>query len=198
MSSLPATPSRSIQPIETSYGSHRFRSRLEARWAVFFDQLGLRWEYEVEGFQLEDGTRYLPDFKIWTPQGRWRWVEVKPSSIDSDSKFLKFQDEAHKAFEFAELVSGSPLQWLEQGYTFCPRCGLPSHNPWDEWFYCQACDYETPCGGGHGQETTGVAGTTWKPHKGSVCVEWDELMHFASVLRDAAEGAQQARFEFGN
>lgn len=54
-----------IKAIETVYKGYRFRSRLEARWAVFFDALGLEWEYEKEGYELPDGTRYLPDF--WFP-----------------------------------------------------------------------------------------------------------------------------------
>lgn len=36
-----------IKAIETSYKGYRFRSRTEARWAVFFDALGVRWEYEA-------------------------------------------------------------------------------------------------------------------------------------------------------
>ena len=63
-----------IKAIETVYKGFRFRSRLEARWAVFFDQFGLRWEYEREGYDL-DGVRYLPDF--WLPELRMH-VEVKP------------------------------------------------------------------------------------------------------------------------
>ena len=39
-----------IKPIETYYNGYRFRSRLEARWAVFFDALGVPYEYEPEGF----------------------------------------------------------------------------------------------------------------------------------------------------
>ncbi len=39
-----------MRPIETKYKGCRFRSRLEARWAVFFDALGLEWWYEPEGF----------------------------------------------------------------------------------------------------------------------------------------------------
>lgn len=53
-----------IKAIETEYNGYRFRSRLEARWAVFFDQAGITYEYEPEGFELEDGTRYLPDFYL--------------------------------------------------------------------------------------------------------------------------------------
>ena len=69
----------SIQAIETQYKGYRFRSRLEARWAVFFDALGIKWEYEPEGFEIpfDDGNiRYLPDFKLVEHD---IWVEVKGS-----------------------------------------------------------------------------------------------------------------------
>lgn len=51
-----------IKAIETQYKGYRFRSRLEARWAVFFDTLGIEWEYEKEGFDLGALGQYLPDF----------------------------------------------------------------------------------------------------------------------------------------
>ena len=63
-----------IKPIETVYQGYRFRSRLEARWAVFFDTAGIRWEYEKEGFELGDGARYLPDFYLSDYQC---WIEIK-------------------------------------------------------------------------------------------------------------------------
>lgn len=62
-----------LQPIETVYDGYRFRSRLEARWAVFFNTLGIRWEYEKEGYNLS-GMRYLPDF--WLPDQQC-FVEIK-------------------------------------------------------------------------------------------------------------------------
>ena len=65
-----------IKAIETLYKGYRFRSRLEARWAVFFDTLGVEWLYESEGFETSDGYRYLPDFKI-TLDSTTYWVEVK-------------------------------------------------------------------------------------------------------------------------
>ena len=58
-----------IKPIETIYNGYRFRSRLEARWAVFFDAMRIRYEYEYEGYEIkfDDTTlRYLPDF--WLPE----------------------------------------------------------------------------------------------------------------------------------
>lgn len=54
-----------IQALETGYAGHLFRSRLEARWAVFFDALKIPWEYEAERYQLPSG-KYLPDF--WLPR----------------------------------------------------------------------------------------------------------------------------------
>lgn len=53
-----------IKPIETEYAGYKFRSRLEARWAVFFDACGVDWEYEPQGYTLQDGTKYLPDFLL--------------------------------------------------------------------------------------------------------------------------------------
>ena len=55
-----------FKPIETKYKGYRFRSKLEARWAVFYDSLGLKWEYEKEGFDI-NGKWYLPDFLVTLP-----------------------------------------------------------------------------------------------------------------------------------
>ncbi len=68
-----------IRAIETRYKGYRFRSRLEARWAVFFGHIGWPWGYEPEGFELPDGTRYLPDFKIGSV-----WIEVKATPPTPD------------------------------------------------------------------------------------------------------------------
>lgn len=77
---------RQIKAIETEYKGYRFRSRLEARYAVLFDALNLDWEYEPEGFDLGDHGWYLPDFflkmnDLWGPAkdhpGAGYWVEIK-------------------------------------------------------------------------------------------------------------------------
>lgn len=65
-----------MKAIETQYKGCRFRSRLEARWAVFFDHLGIKWDYELEGFQFPDGSRYLPDFRLHMGSAGM-WFEVK-------------------------------------------------------------------------------------------------------------------------
>jgi hypothetical protein len=63
-----------LRAIETTYRGYRFRSRTEARWAVFFDAAGIVWQYESEGYNL-DGRYYLPDFFL--PELKV-FVEVKP------------------------------------------------------------------------------------------------------------------------
>lgn len=76
-----------IKAIETRYKGYRFRSRLEARWAVFFEALGIEWTYEPQGFEREwpEGVthRYLPDFRITIGKIEY-WVEVK-----GDKNWLK-------------------------------------------------------------------------------------------------------------
>jgi hypothetical protein len=74
-----------IAAIETRYAGCRFRSRLEARWAVFFDHLGIPWQYEPQGY-LVDGKPYLPDFRLTECD---TWVEVKGDSTGLDPELLE-------------------------------------------------------------------------------------------------------------
>ena len=68
-----------MKSIQTRYKGYHFRSRLEARWAVYFDAIGWEWLYESEGFDLGDGDFYLPDFYL--PECNL-WVEVKSEKPD--------------------------------------------------------------------------------------------------------------------
>lgn len=81
-----------IKAIETNYGGYRFRSRLEARWAVFFDELGIEWEYEKEGYE-DGGVCFLPDFYlpnigVRTPGGCF--VEIKANEEEIKNNEQKF------------------------------------------------------------------------------------------------------------
>lgn len=75
-----------MKAIETKYKGYRFRSRLEARWAVFFDALGLEWMYEPEGIDLGNGVWYLPDFYLPKFGG---WLEVK-AGMPTQADLKKF------------------------------------------------------------------------------------------------------------
>jgi hypothetical protein len=83
-----------LKAIQTEYKGYLFRSRLEARWAVFFDSLGVSWEYETEGYDLGDGLYYLPDFllhSVTVNHGYFKkncdiYVEVKGQMNDVDAE----------------------------------------------------------------------------------------------------------------
>lgn len=64
-----------IKAIPTKYAGVKFRSRTEARWAAFFDLVGLKWDYEP--FDLEG---WAPDFLLRTKIGHVL-VEVKPVDL---------------------------------------------------------------------------------------------------------------------
>ena len=80
---------RKLKPIQTEYNGYLFRSRLEARWAVFFDACGVDYEYEPEGYKLDNGLLYLPDFLLHGVDGRDGgdlFVEVKGKMTDRDAQ----------------------------------------------------------------------------------------------------------------
>jgi hypothetical protein len=94
-----------IKAIETRYKGYRFRSRLEARWAVFFDALEIAWEYEPEGFDLGEHGRYLPDFYL---SALGVWVEIKPNTGFDEIAFGKCEALARLSKETTFLVFGTP------------------------------------------------------------------------------------------
>ena len=106
-----------IRAIETRCFGYRFRSRLEARWATFFQSLGVDWRYEPEGFDFGD-ILYLPDFWIRFPEMRQRpypegmppergfWVEIKPT-VPSDAECTRCELLSHASGHCVYLVAGN-------------------------------------------------------------------------------------------
>jgi hypothetical protein len=113
----------SIPGIPTLYQGRRYRSRLEARWACFFDLLG--WHYEYEPCDL-DG--WIPDFALC--EASPVFVEVKPVTAFPQKVASKIES----ALEIAEvLIVGMTLPlgvgigawsqrpsvgWLREHYDF--------------------------------------------------------------------------------
>lgn len=161
-----------VKAIETVYNGYRFRSRLEARWAVFLDQIGVPYAYEPEGYEF-DGIRYLPDFKL--PKGLMAcppvrgadscvdtpvWLEIKPQSALDDQVIGKATGLAKATETPVYVVGGDPFEhaytvtmWHQDGerVTWC--------EPW-LWSECPACgaiDLQTDAGNrGTAHENDGV------------------------------------------
>jgi hypothetical protein len=109
------TDTRVGHVIQTRYANRFFRSRTEARWACFFQHLGVTWHYELEGYRLRSGP-YLPDF--WIEE--WRaWFEVKPVTERQNANSLTWlmQDlrratgarQAYVCFGAPDLIRGSMI-----------------------------------------------------------------------------------------
>lgn len=136
---MDAQPARQCVALPTYYEGHIFRSRTEARWAVFLDAIGVPWEYEREGFDI-DGVRYLPDFRLPTLGA---FLEVKGAyPTPSEREKCSWLAEATK--DVALIVWGEP----------CPPAQLVKrsdrdgdqamvfHPDWDDqsWWWCE-CPY---------------------------------------------------------
>ena len=117
-----------IKAIETRYKGYRFRSRLEARWAVFFDALGIKWEYEKEGYDLGKAGRYLPDF--WLPECN-RFIEIKPASSKRQRRI----------YAAGRMDKPSEYEWREDvNFRF---------SSFDEYIHACTSKYETSGFNGH-------------------------------------------------
>jgi hypothetical protein len=167
---------RKYQAIETKYQGCAFRSRLEARYAVFFDALGIKWEYEPEGFVLADETWYLPDFwlpKFHNPEGLW--VEVKPDDGDFDT-----------AKNFARSTGQSIL--LANGTPSCKAYWIAVGEPAGTTDAIFMDKYITGVNKNEYRLYTGLSG-----HE----VTDDRLDWFGDGVAYAVDAARSARFEHG-
>jgi hypothetical protein len=175
-----------LKPIETLFNGHRFRSRLEARWAVFFTVLEVPYDYEPEGYRFERYA-YLPDFLMPS----WNvFVEIKPIKprIDEMQRFIAFAQHAEKSlliFYGNASADGHRVIW-------CSPDGLQGDD-----LQLAAC--RERCGQMFIQnETWGIQAIA--PLTGHDCL--NGICYFSwpliwNQLRDAFDAAQGARFEFG-
>jgi hypothetical protein len=125
--------------LPTWYRGVAFRSRLEARWAVFFDALHLRWEYEKEGYDL-NGLWYLPDF--WMPQLDC-WIEIKaiePTDIEQQKAGRLCHFSAKRVFIFVGQHTVPPDNPTSAEVYYPGEANHPGYD-WDnEYWFCE-CPY---------------------------------------------------------
>lgn len=105
-----------MKPISTFYAGHFFRSRTEARYAVLFDSLGLEWEYELEGFELDDGSNYLPDFYLQRNSEPF-YVEIKPT-IPTNEELDKAYWLSHGTKKSVLVFYGQPNKLEVTGFYY--------------------------------------------------------------------------------
>lgn len=94
-----------IRAIETRYRGVYFRSRLEARWAAFFDAAGWSWEYEPF-----DTAGWIPDF-VLKGKKRTALVEVKPILWPRVGVLEHAQDKMIETIRSAEYAPQIAKAW---------------------------------------------------------------------------------------
>lgn len=94
-----------LKAIDTYFRGYKFRSRLEARWAVFLTHLAVPFDYEFQGFDLGAAGWYLPDF--WLPQQQV-WIEVKPTQEVTTDELKKARALAQQSSCAVYVVIGLP------------------------------------------------------------------------------------------
>lgn len=134
-------PQVAPRAIETVYRGYRFRSRLEARWAVFYDHLGVVWEYEKEGYDLGDVGWYLPDF--WLPAQRV-WIEIKPEApteIETERGYRLADATGHSLIIFFGQIPMPVSKWeLDAGgIDGAHICYADAWDNFRQWCECPAC-----------------------------------------------------------
>lgn len=111
------TNPKTAKAIETHYAGYRMRSRLEARWARFFDAMWFSWEYEPEGFALPSGP-YLPDFYL--PRVKM-WCEAKPEPFND--RELQLAKELVIATKHPLIMLDGVPDTTNYWALFPPECG---------------------------------------------------------------------------
>ena len=134
--------------------------------AEWLDQYNIKWTYEIQGFDLEDGTWYLPDFYL--PELD-TLIEVKGAieHIDKPYKLVQFlkQDTQHWPDDGIMFLLGGPVGVfynIEQCYGLglriikCGKCDKVSIVTEMEGWYCRSC-------GEHVTDKIGSAPVITKP-----------------------------------
>lgn len=135
--------------IPTVYRHIRFRSRLEAKWAAFFDASGWHWEYEPL-----DLNGYVPDFIIVTGEKK-TLVEIKPFLTMNPEEWKNAQAKIDSSgwsgsdaliLGAAPILSGYGNEWFD--HVPCGMYGQWNHEDipgaslaWDDalWVWCERC-----------------------------------------------------------
>ena len=141
-----------MKAIPTNYNGIKFRSKLEASWAQWLDEEKIKWSYETEGFDLDKGVWYLPDFYL--PEIN-TIIEVKGvmEHIEKPFKLMEYLKE-HTELGIMFLLGGPTgyfydiNPWYECGVWIhkCSKCGKKSIVSDLGDYSCRVCGHHD---GGH-------------------------------------------------
>lgn len=127
-----------MKAIETEYKGVLFRSRLEARWAIFFDACKIDWVYEPECFILSNNQKYTPDFYI--PK-YGLYVEIKPNLEWIEIGYHKNRYELFEknllilSDDFPSLRVGKLFHFVDSKKYENEVVFIPNHEKYEPFFF---------------------------------------------------------------
>jgi len=171
-----------MQALETYYNGYRFRSRLEARWAVFFDAMGWKYQYEPQGFLLPDDIPYLPDFFLPELQV---WVEIKPTEPSQQERMraYDFSIEHLTYFIFYGVPGSHGCFWVDETQEWC----------FEHAYFARCCR----CASGVYVLDDSIGRTLFSPCAPQCDKEAYDYPEFTDDILRAFALAKGARFEHG-
>lgn len=129
----------------TLYKGYYFRSKNEAKWAVFFDKLGIPYQYEPEAFMCSDGSQYTPDFFL--PNSYLRDIRWKGLYLEVKHKEWTHQEDIGYTYRISTALPDSHLVLLCGDPYDIVHCNGENNNEqlcpwWDNYMvlmYCGKC-----------------------------------------------------------
>lgn len=194
-----------IKAIDTIYKGYKFRSRLEARWAVFFDAVKVKWDYEVEGFDC-DGVWYLPDFILYDVYVRRSlvpklYVEVKGVLTEKDIEKIRL----FSGFDKLDLgpLCENPTLIVGNIPYMTDSCHIESTDEEEilsfsfidgDWGYAVYFEMWNHKFGLVGYD----AQNRFDEYEGNIYTDWEDYKQHQLCIAKALDKARQARFEHGS
>lgn len=187
-----------LSMVQTTYNGKAFQSGLHARWAVFFDHLGIAWKYRETTYDLKSTGVFTPEF--WLPDVWYRHV-AKGTIVQIVAPCIRGMMEplevasalcvvsGHACHVVVGTPAGSGMEGL-QWFVLAPNPDESGRIVWDApfvWYRCQACNAHMLCFPETSYENC--------PECGSVMDWGSRVSGEADVFAQAAHKANTARLE---
>ena len=185
-----------IKSKPTVYNGTKFRSRLEARWACFFDLLGWKWQYEP--FDLQGWT---PDFIIYGKDSRFLLLEIKP--FINDEVLAEYQNKVtkgakgHNCIILSDQFSEDPnFGGVLAGYQFdtftedSPYPGKPFEVHWKDGQKGDGSEYDI------GSLFMAFDGVLWSDPDNRKLFLAKDILNYPKFVHSWTEAGEKTRFHY--
>lgn len=171
-----------MKALQATYNGQKYRSRTEAKWALFYRTVGIEYDYELEALDL-DGLTYVPDFFLHPFRA---WNEIKGEIINDQAGLLMLEKCTRLARQSNRPVI---LNFRDPLKPICAVFSKGRMYAQSHWTHCGIC----------GLLALGVKDGTfsyvWCPRKHEAApLDTKALLLARRYLFDAAKAAHQHRF----